>query len=161
MAHTHAWDGIVHDMRDEFRDLATIAHVDAARRAWLALWLTCAALPLVFGLDKFAGVMTDTWERYLTTGVNDVVPGTAADAMLWVGAIEIILAALILAVPRIGGDLFGLWMVLVAINLFALGGVHELAVGCIAIAIMAFAMAHMSKAYHHTESEQQAGMPPV
>jgi hypothetical protein len=149
MAITHAWQDVVHDMRDEVHDLATITHLDAARRAWLGLWLACAALPLVFGLDKFAGVMTDTWERYLTTGVNDVVPGTAADAMLWAGAIEIVLAALVFAVPRIGGDLFGLWMVLVAINLFALGGVHELAVGALAIAIMAFAMAHMSKAYHH------------
>ena len=149
---THAWDNIVHDMRDEVRDLGAITRLDAARRAWLGLWLTCAALPLVYGLDKFAGVMTDTWERYLTTGVNDIVPGTASDAMLWAGVIEIIVAALVFAVPRIGGDLFGIWMVLVAINLFALGGVHELAVGCIALAIMAFAMAHMSKAYHHHDT---------
>jgi hypothetical protein len=156
---THAWNDIVHDMRDEFHDLATIAHVDAARRAWLALWLTCAALPLVYGLDKFAGVMTDTWERYLTTGVNDIVPGNASDAMLWAGVIEIVLAALVLAVPRIGGDLFGVWMVLVAINLFALGGVHELAVGCCVLAIMAFAMAHMSKAYHHHDTSTAMPMP--
>jgi hypothetical protein len=148
---THAWNDIVHDMRDEMHDLATINRLDAARRAWLGLWLACAAMPLVFGLDKFAGVASDTWERYLTTGVNDVIPGTASDAMLWVGVIEIVLAVLVLAVPRIGGDLFALWMVLVAINLFALGGVHELALGALVIAVMALAMAHMSKSYHHHE----------
>jgi len=152
MAHTHAWDGFVHDMRDEFHDLATIAQVDAARRAWLALWLTCAALPLVFGLDKFAEIISDTWVFYLTTEANDIIPGTAADGMLWIGALEIVLAVLVLALPRIGGDLFAIWMVLVAINLFSLGGVHELAVGVLAIAVMAFAMAHMSTAYHHKET---------
>lgn len=157
MAITHAWQDLVHDMRDEVHDLATINRLDAARRSWLGLWLTCAALPLVFGLDKFAGVLTDTWERYLTTGVDDVVPGTAADAMLWAGAIEIALAVLVVVVPRVGGDLFGVWMVLVAINLFALGNVHELAVGALAIAIMAFAMAHMSKAYHHHSAGRMPG----
>jgi len=159
MAHTHAWDGIVHDMRDEFHDLATIAHVDAARRAWLALWLTCAALPLVFGLDKFAEIISDTWAVYLTTEANDIIPGSAADAMLWIGALEIVLAILVLAAPRIGGDLFALWMVLVAINLFALGGVHELAVGVLAIAVMAFAMAHMSTSYHDQGAKAPTVMP--
>jgi hypothetical protein len=153
---THAWDNIVHDMRDEVRDLGDITRLDAARRAWLGLWLTCAALPLVYGLDKFAGVMTDTWELYLTNGVNDIIPGDASDAMMMAGVIEIVLAILVLAVPRIGGDLFGIWMVLVAINLFA-GSLHELAVGCLAIAVMAFAMAHMSKAYHHHESAAATG----
>jgi hypothetical protein len=35
-------------------------------------------------------VFTDDWEGYLTPWVNDIVPGSAHDAMLIVGVIEIV-----------------------------------------------------------------------
>lgn len=152
MAITHAWHDLVHDMRDEVHDIATINHVDALRQAYLGLWATFIAVPLVFGLDKFAGFLSDSWERYLPTWGNDVLPGTASDAMLWIGALEIVLAVLILTVPRIGGDLFALWMVVVAIGIFDIGGMHELGVGALALAVCALAMARMSTAYHHKDS---------
>src|SRR5690349_11255823 len=50
MALTDAWHDIVHDMQDEMHDLATITRQDAARQAYLALWATMIAFPLVFGL---------------------------------------------------------------------------------------------------------------
>lgn len=152
MAMTHAWHDLVHDMKDEMHDLANINHVDAARQAYLGLWATLVAVPLVFGLDKFATVLTDNWEGYLASWANDVIPGTASDAMLWIGALEIVLALLILAIPRIGGDLFALWMVVVAISIFSIGGMHELGVGALALAACALAMARLSTAYHHKEA---------
>lgn len=151
MAITHAWHDLVHDMRDEMHDLATINRVDAVRRAYLGLWATFIALPLVFGLDKFAGVLTDRWEVYLATWANDVIPGTASDAMLWLGVVEIVIAALVATMPRIGGDLFALWMALAALSIFSVGGMHELGIGAIALGLCALAMAHMSTRWHHTE----------
>jgi hypothetical protein len=152
MATTHAWQNLVHDMRDEMHDIATIGHVGAARQAYLALWATFIVFPLVFGLDKFATVMTDTWETYLATWANNVIPGTAGDAMLWIGAVEIVLAVLVLAVPRVGGDLLALFFLLTAINLFAIEGMAMLGVAALAGMMCALAMARMSTAYHHKEA---------
>jgi hypothetical protein len=151
MAMTHAWHDMVADMRDELHDLATITHVDKARQAYLALWGTFMLLPLLFGLDKFATVMTNSWQGYLATWANNVLPGDAKTGMYWVGAIEIAVAVVVALAPRVGGDLFALWSVVVAIDLFALDEYHELAIAALALGVCALAMARLSGAYHHTE----------
>ena len=151
MAMTHAWHDIVHDMKDEMHDLATITRVDGARQAYLGLWTAFMALPLLFGLDKFATVLTENWEGYLASWANDLLPGSASDAMLWIGGLEIALAILVAAVPRIGGDLFALWMVVVAIDLFSLDTYHELGIAALGLAVCAVAMARLSTTYHHRE----------
>jgi len=151
MAITHALHDLVHDMKDEMHDIATITRVDGARQAYLGLWATFMALPLLFGLDKFATVMTENWEGYLATWANDLLPGNASDAMLWIGGLEIVIAAVVAAAPRIGGDLFALWMVVVAINLFSLDEFLELGVAALALGICAVAMARLSTTYHHHE----------
>lgn len=148
MAFTAAWHDLVADMRDEMHDIVTIAHVDKARQAYLGLWTTFMVLPLILGLDKFAGVMSDAWEGYLATWANDLLPGNASDAMLYVGGLEIALALIIALAPRIGGDLFALWSVVVAIDLFAIE-MHELGVAALALGLCALAMARLSGAYHH------------
>jgi hypothetical protein len=151
MAMTHAWHDIVHDMRDEMHDLVAIGRVDAARQAYLGLWATFVAVPLLFGLDKLLQVTNASWEGYLANWANNIIPGNASDAMYWLGAVEVVLAVLVAFAPRVGGDLFGLWMLLMAISLFSIGGLPELAIGAIALGICSVAMARMSTAYHHTE----------
>ncbi|MBO9524229.1 MAG: hypothetical protein J7518_22040 [Nocardioidaceae bacterium] len=151
MTITNAWHDIVHDLEDEMHDLATITRLDAARQAYLALWATCVAFPLLFGIDRFATFMNSNWDPYVATWVNDVLPGSAHDAVAIMGVIELVIAALVLVSPRVGGDLFALWMLLLAADLFALDNRGWIAVGCIAVAILAFAMARMSTAYHHHE----------
>ena len=44
--------------------------------------------PIVFGLDKFANVLTD-WPQYLAPWIDDIVPGTAQQAMYAVGVVEV------------------------------------------------------------------------
>jgi uncharacterized membrane protein YidH (DUF202 family) len=53
-----------------------------AERAFLLLRTVFTIAPIAFGLDKFAEVLTDNWEGYLATWVNDIVPGSAHQAML-------------------------------------------------------------------------------
>ena len=145
MALTHA----IHDMREEVHDLVTINHVDATRQAFLGLWATFVAVPLIFGIDKFAGYITGNWEAFLATWVNDVLPGSAADAVVVLGVVEILLAATIALVPRVGGVLFALYMVLTAFSLFAIGGgtMAVLGIAAIGAAICALAMARLSTTY--------------
>lgn len=149
---THAWHDMVHDMRDEMHDLTTITHVAPARQGYLALWATFTALPLLFGLDKLLGVTATNWEGYLASWVDGMLPGGMSAAVLWIGAIEIVLALMVLTMPRIGGGIFALWMLLAAISLFTVGGeMVALAIGALALGLCALAMARMSLTWHHTE----------
>lgn len=151
MAHTHAWHDLSHDFRDEIRDLASITRVDAARQAYLGLWATFMAVPLLFGLDRFLAIMNANWEAYIAGWVNDLLPGTAATAVATFGVVELVLFLAVAAMPRIGGDILALWLVIQGINLFALGDMHWVAMGTIGLALCCLAMARMSNAYHHQE----------
>lgn len=151
MAMTHAWHDATHDFRDELRDLAMITKADTTRQAYLGLWVTMIGLPLLFGLDKLFSFMNVTWEGYLATWVNDILPGTQADAVMWVGGAELVIAALVLCVPRIGGDVMAAWMVVVAISLFGIEGMAGLAFAALAMGACALCMARLSRTFHHTE----------
>jgi hypothetical protein len=151
MAVTHAWHGMVHDMRDEMHDLGEITHVEPARQAYLVLWVTFVVAPLLFGLDKFAGVLTDNWEGYLAPWVNDIVPGSAADAMLAVGVIEIAAAVLVALVPRIGGYVVALWLAGIIVNLVSMGEFYDIALRDLGLLVGAVALARLAVSYHHRE----------
>jgi hypothetical protein len=151
MALTHAWHDLSHDLRDEVHDLASITRVDAARQAYLGLWVTFVALPLLLGLDKIVGFAGVRWEGYLAAWVDQALPGTAADAVMWLGIAEIVIAGLVLFVARIGGDVMGAWMALAAVSLFMVGGMAHLALAALALGACAVCMAHLSTTYHHQE----------
>lgn len=152
MAVTHGWHDIVHDMRDEMHDIATITHTEPARQAYLMLWVTFAVAPVLFGLDKFAGVMTDNWEAYLATWVNDIIPGTASDAMLWVGAIEIAAGVLVFLVPRVGGYVVAAWLAGIIVNLISTGDYYDIALRDFGLLVGALALARLATMYHHREA---------
>jgi hypothetical protein len=49
---------------------------EPARQAFLLLRTVFTVAPIVFGLDKFANVLTD-WPQYLAPWIDDIVPGEA------------------------------------------------------------------------------------
>src|SRR5215210_900733 len=53
---------------------------DPVAQATLLLRIAFTVAPILFGLDKFANVLTDDWTRYLAPAFNDVVAG-------WLGGI--------------------------------------------------------------------------
>ena len=48
--------------------------LDPAHQALWTLRVGFAALPILFGIDKFALVLTDNWTRYLAPQINDSPP---------------------------------------------------------------------------------------
>jgi hypothetical protein len=54
--------------------------------------------PILFGLDKFANLMTH-WPMYLAPWIDGILPGDAQTAMYIVGVIEIV-AGILVAVAR-------------------------------------------------------------
>lgn len=59
--------------------------------------------------DKFFGVLT-SWEDYLAPWISDLVPGSAHEAMLLVGVIEIVAGIAVALAPRFGGLLVAAWL---------------------------------------------------
>jgi hypothetical protein len=152
MALTHTWHDMVHDMRDEMHDIATITHVEPARQAFLMLWATFIVAPILFGIDKFAGVLTDNWEGYLASWVNDLIPGSATDAMYYVGVVEIAAGVLVALAPRIGGYAVALWLAGIIVNLVSTGEYYDIALRDFGLLVGALAMARLATMFHHRET---------
>jgi len=72
-----------------------------SRQAFLLLRTVFTVAPILFGLDKFANVLTD-WPRYLAPLIDDIVPGTAQQAMYAVGVVEILAGIAVALIPRYG-----------------------------------------------------------
>src|SRR3954471_16336128 len=77
-----------------------------------AFWLLrigFTVAPILFGLDKFLNWLVD-WKIYLAPEFNDIIPGNAHQAMLIVGAIEIVAGLVVALKPRFGGYLVAAWL---------------------------------------------------
>ena len=151
MALTHSWHDMVHDMRDEMHDLATITHVEPARQAFLMLWGVFVVAPILFGVDKFAEVLTNDWAGYLATWVDDLLPGSATDAMHLIGVVEIAAGLLVLAMPRIGGYVVALWLAGIVVDLVSTGEYYDIALRDFGLMVAAIALARLATTFHHRE----------
>jgi hypothetical protein len=105
--------------------------IDALRRdpvaqAFLLLRVVFTAAPILFGLDKFAHVLTDDWTRYLAVEFNDLIPGNAADAMHLVGIVEIVAGLVVVVTPRFGGLLVASWLGGIIVSLLLVGGYGDI-----------------------------------
>jgi len=69
--------------------VSTRLRTDPAFQAFTLLRIGFTVAPILFGLDKFANVMVD-WTVYLAPWINDILPGSASDAMHVIGVIEIV-----------------------------------------------------------------------
>src|SRR3954447_10702103 len=76
---------------------------DPVAQAFVLLRIAFTVAPILFGLDKFAGVLTDDWTRYLSSDFHSLIPGSAAAAMHIVGVVEVVAGLVVLVAPRLGG----------------------------------------------------------
>jgi uncharacterized membrane protein YphA (DoxX/SURF4 family) len=129
---------------------------DPAAQAFLLLRVVFALAPIVFGLDKFAGVLTDDWTRYLAPEFDDLIPGSAATAMHLVGIVEIAAGLVVLAVPRFGGLLVAGWLAGIIVNLLIVGGYGDIALRDAGLLAGALALNRLATAAHNRR-EQGAG----
>ena len=125
---------------------ATTATDRPAREAFLILRTAFTVAPILFGLDKFANVMTD-WPQYLAPQLNDLVPGSAHQAMLAVGVIEVVAGLLVAWRPRIGAYVVALWLAGIIVNLLVLGGYGDVALRDFGLLLAALALARLAPAY--------------
>ena len=118
-----------------------------AERAFLLLRTVFTIAPIAFGLDKFAEVLTDNWEGYLAPWVNDLVPGTAQDAMYAVGVVEILAGIVVAVLPRYGGLLVAAWLAGIIINLLTIPDYYDVALRDFGLLVAALALSRLATAH--------------
>ena len=126
---------------------ANILRNDPAAQAFMLLRIAFTVAPILFGLDKFAEVLTDDWTRYLATEFNDIIPGSAQDAMYMVGGVEIVAGIVVLFSPRFGGLLVAGWLAGIIVSLLLVGGYGDIALRDFGLLLGALTLSRLASAY--------------
>ncbi len=114
-------------------------------------YIEAMPVPLLFGLDKFAEVLTDDWTRYLAPEFDDLVPGGAHDAMYLVGGVEIVAGLVVLTAPRFGGLLVAAWLGGIIVSLLLVGGYGDIALRDFGLLLGALTLARLAGAQQQRE----------
>ena len=117
---------------------------DPAAQAFTMLRIAFTVAPILFGLDKFAEVMINDWPKYLATEFNDIIPGSAQDAMYIVGGVEILAGLVVLVSPRFGGLLVAGWLGGIIVSLLLVGGYADIALRDFGLMLAALTLFRLS-----------------
>ena len=120
---------------------------DPAAQAFLLLRIAFTVAPILFGLDKFAEVLTDDWTTYLAPAFDDILPGSAQDAMHLVGVVEVVAGLVVLVAPRFGGLLVAGWLAGIIVNLLVVGGFGDIALRDFGLLLGALTLARLASTY--------------
>lgn len=115
-----------------------------ADRAFFLLRTVFVIAPIAFGLDKFAEILIDDWSVYLAPWVNDIVPGSAHQAMLAVGVIEIVAGVVVAISPRFGSLLVAGWLAGIVLNLVTMGEFYDVALRDFGLLVAALSLAALA-----------------
>jgi hypothetical protein len=119
---------------------------DPTFQAFWLLRIGFTVAPILFGADKFAQVLTN-WDHYLAPRLNDLVPGTAHQAMNAVGVIEIVAGLTVLLIPRFGAYLVAAWLAGIIINLLLIPGFYDIALRDFGLMLAALTLARLATAF--------------
>ncbi len=117
---------------------------DPVAQATMLLRIAFTVAPILFGIDKFAGVMLDDWTKYLAPAFNDIIPGNAQDAMHIVGVVEILAGLTVAAIPRFGGLLVAGWLAGIVLNLLLIGGYGDIALRDVGLMLGALTLVRLA-----------------
>jgi hypothetical protein len=129
----------------------TTTRTDPAYQAFLALRTVFTVAPIVFGLDKFANLLTE-WPNYLAPWIANIAPGSPQQIMYAVGVVEIVAGIVVAVAPRFGGWLVAAWLGGIIFNLLTLSGYYDVALRDFGLLVGAVALARLSMVYapgHH------------
>jgi hypothetical protein len=119
---------------------------DPTFQAFWLLRIGFTVAPILFGVDKFFHVLTN-WDRYLAPFINNIVPGTAHQAMYAVGVIEIVAGIVVALVPRFGGYLVAAWLTGIIVNLLLIPGFYDVALRDFGLLLAALTLARLATAF--------------
>jgi hypothetical protein len=123
-----------------------VLRTDPVTQAFMLLRIGFTVAPILFGLDKFAEVLFDNWPAYLATEFNDILPGSAQDAMYIVGVVEILAGVVVFIAPRFGGLLVAGWLAGIIVSLLLVGGYGDIALRDFGLLLGALTLSRLASA---------------
>lgn len=111
------------------------------------------AAPLLAGLDKFLGLLTN-WEKYLAPPFARLSPMSPHGTMLAVGVVEMAAALVVALKPRVGAYIVVAWLVGIIVNLLVIGGYNDIALRDFGLVLGALALARLSVTYDGPQSHR-------
>ena len=143
--------------------MATATFLDRSRlrdpsyQAFLLLRTVFTVAPILFGLDKFANVMTN-WPMYLAAWIDGILPGDAATAMHIVGVIEIAAGLIVLFnITRFGAYVVMAWLIGIALALLTNGKYFDIAVRDLVMAVGAWSLGRLAAIRAESTVRQPVG----
>lgn len=119
---------------------------DPAYQAFWLLRVGFTVAPILFGLDKFFGILTD-WDQYLAPRLNDILPGTAHQFMYFVGIVEIVAGLVVALQPRWGAYLVAAWLAGIILNLLLIPDFYDVALRDFGLFLAALTLARLATAF--------------
>ena len=124
---------------------------DPVFQAFTLLRIGFTLAPILFGLDKFLDWLVD-WRIYLAPQLNDVIPGNAHQAMLAIGAIEIVAGLVVAVRPKFGGYLVAAWLAGIIVNLLLQADFYDIALRDFGLFLGALTLARLATAFDRMQS---------
>ncbi|HEY7573600.1 MAG TPA: hypothetical protein VIB08_00385 [Thermoanaerobaculia bacterium] len=121
-------------------------------QAFLILRFGFTVAPIIAGLDKFLGLLTN-WEKYLAPALGDSLGIAPHTFMMFVGVVEIAAGLIVALRPRFGGYLVAAWLAGIIVNLLLTGGYLDLALRDLGLCLGALSLARLA------EAEERAAAP--
>jgi hypothetical protein len=115
-------------------------------QAFALLRIGFTVAPILFGLDKFLDWLVD-WRIYLAPELNDVIPGNAHQALLIIGAIEIVAGLVVAVRPKFGGYLVAAWLGGIIVNLLLQADFYDVALRDFGLLLGALTLARLATAF--------------
>lgn len=132
---------------------------DPRYQAYSLLRVGFVVAPIAFGIDKFFNLMVD-WPAYLAPWVVDLAPGSAADVMHAVGAIEILAGLLVALRPRVGAWVVAAWLGAIIVGLLTHSGFYDVALRDFGLMLGALALALLASVYDRRADPSPGGGSP-
>ena len=136
---------------------APTAATDTRNPVFQAFWLLrigFTVAPIAFGLDKFADWLVD-WRIYLAPELDDLIPGSAHDAMLAVGVVEVLAGVVVALRPRFGGYLVAAWLGGIILNLLLQADFYDVALRDFGLLLGALTLARLATAFDPTPASAE------
>ncbi len=130
------------------RDVHAVGVRNPERQAYELLHWGFVAAPVIAGLDKFSGLLTN-WDAYLAPPIAKVLGGGAHTFMLVVGVIEVIAGLLVAVRPRIGAYVVAGWLGGIILNLVISGQWFDIALRDFGLMLGALALGRLAQVHDH------------
>lgn len=113
--------------------------------------------PILFGLDKFAGLLTD-WTRYLAPIFPRLLGVSGHTFMYGVGVVEVAAGVLVALKPRYAAYVVAAWLAGIILNLLILGQYLDVALRDFGLLLGALALGRLAEA-HARQAQASSAVP--